>query len=449
MAPAKTAKRAGSKRKNDGDNQFSSRKKAAFHDEELSGEDLSGEEEERVESGEDGSEDEFAGETADETRLRLAKQYLATVTNEVKKIEEDDDADTFNQDAIAHRLQQDIAEAKGKRYKQVADNLVGKEIHASQVFRGHKLSVTSIALSGDDKTLFSAGKEGMVYQWDMESGAKKRIFPDEKYGKIINGLAVSQDGQYVAIGGKDSLVHVYDVRQQKLASSFKGHRDAVTCLAFRKGTHQLFSGSLDRTIKIWNLDEMCYVETLFGHQCQINGIASLLRERCVSVGRDRTMRLWKVMEESQLIFRGHTHSIDTVAMSNEEFFCGGSQDGGVSLWSVMKKKPTVIRRLAHGADEFGNPNWISSVAALNYSDLIASGSCDGLVRLWKCADQNSSLEEIAQLPVKGFVNSLCFSSTGKFLVAGVGQEHRLGRWRRIGDAKNSIVVLPLSDEDLV
>ena len=33
-------------------------------------------------------------------------------------------------------------------------------------------------------------------------------------------------------------------------------------LAFRKGTHQLFSGAHDRTVKIWNLDEMAYIETL-------------------------------------------------------------------------------------------------------------------------------------------------------------------------------------------
>lgn len=33
-------------------------------------------------------------------------------------------------------------------------------------------------------------------------------------------------------------------------------------LSFRKGTHQLFSAAHDRTVKIWNLDEMAYIETL-------------------------------------------------------------------------------------------------------------------------------------------------------------------------------------------
>ena len=37
--------------------------------------------------------------------------------------EDEDDAMTFNQDAIAHRLQQDVSEAKGRHYKLVADKV--------------------------------------------------------------------------------------------------------------------------------------------------------------------------------------------------------------------------------------------------------------------------------------------------------------------------------------
>ena len=43
----------------------------------------------------------------------------------------------------------------------------------------------------------------------------------------------------------------------------------------------------------------------------------------------------------------------------------------------------------------------------------------------------------------GFVNSLQFSPQGDFLLAGVGQEHRLGRWWTIKQAKNAVYVIPL------
>jgi ribosomal RNA-processing protein 9 len=42
--------------------------------------------------------------------------------------------------------------------------------------------------------------------------------------------------------------------------------------AFRDKSHQLFSGSHDRTVRVWNLDQMAFVEQLFGHQADITGI---------------------------------------------------------------------------------------------------------------------------------------------------------------------------------
>ena len=38
--------------------------------------------------------------------------------------------------------------------------------------------------------------------------------------------------------------------------------DSISGLVVRKKTHSLYSCAYDRSIKIWNLDEMAYVETL-------------------------------------------------------------------------------------------------------------------------------------------------------------------------------------------
>lgn len=58
------------------------------------------------------------------------------------------------------------------------------------------------------------------------------------------------------------------------------------------------------------------------------------------------------------------------------------------------------------------------------------------------------LQELGGLPARGFVNSLQFAKSGKFLVAGMGQEPRLGRWARDGSAKNGLLLrnLQLQDE---
>jgi len=46
---------------------------------------------------------------------------------------------------------------------------------------------------------------------------------------------------------------------------------------------------------------MAYVETVFGHQDSVLAIDAMMKERAVSVGgRDNTVRVWKIVEESQL-----------------------------------------------------------------------------------------------------------------------------------------------------
>jgi ribosomal RNA-processing protein 9 len=43
----------------------------------------------------------------------------------------------------------------------------------------------------------------------------------------------------------------------------------------------LYSGSHDRTVKIWNMTERMYVDTLFGHQAEVTSISCLRKERVV------------------------------------------------------------------------------------------------------------------------------------------------------------------------
>lgn len=53
--------------------------------------------------------------------------------------------------------------------------------------------------------------------------------------------------------------------------SLPGHRDAISGLAFRQGTHDLYSCAFDRTLKLWSCDDCTYVDTLFGHQVRLPG----------------------------------------------------------------------------------------------------------------------------------------------------------------------------------
>lgn len=76
------------------------------------------------------------------------------------------------------------------------------------------------------------------------------------------------------------------------------------------------------------------------------------------------------------------------------------------------------------------------------------GSRNGVVKLWKCGNSFRSLTPLFEINIDGFINSMVFTPDGKNLIVGVGQEHKCGRWWRIKETKNKIVVIPLIQTSL-
>uniref|UniRef100_A0A8C5ES16 U3 small nucleolar RNA-interacting protein 2 n=1 Tax=Gouania willdenowi TaxID=441366 RepID=A0A8C5ES16_GOUWI len=363
-------------------------------------------------------------ETPQEKKLRLAKLYLDQLKEEEENKAEED---SFETDLIAGRLQEEVLEQKGQLQRLIAKDLVPPEPSDIRVFRGHKLPVTCLVISPDDKSIFSAAKDCSIIKcWQklhtVPGGRKGTESAIWSHSPILC-MDISSDGKYLATGDMNKLIMIWEAATCKHLYKFTGHKGPVSGLSFRRGSHDLYSASHDRSVKVWNVDENAYVETLFGHQDSITGIDSLSRERCVTAGgRDRTVRVWKIAEESQLVFHGHEGSIDFV-------------------WTLRLRSKQAHG--CHGDSGLEQPHWVASVAALQNSDTVASGSHNSQVNVWKCGPGYRGLQLLFSVPVSGFVNSLKFSASGQFLVAGVGQEHRLGRWWRTKEAKNGIYVIPL------
>ncbi|CAG8805647.1 15620_t:CDS:2, partial [Dentiscutata erythropus] len=355
-------------------------------------------------------------------------------------------------------------------YRTIADTFSFPIVLSTIKSGRQELSITCVACDESGQFFYTGSKDHSIIKWDVKTGKKlhsiiggrKEIKKFDGHTNQILALAVSSDGNYLASGGRDKKINIWSTKENKLLKCFMQHKDSVTGLIFRKGNNQLYSSSLDRTIKLWNVDEMSYIETLFGHQDQVMAIDTLYRERCVTVGaRDRTCRLWKIIEESQLVFRGVTKeatsdngqifkegSLDVVAMIDEDNYLSGGDSGAICLWNINKKKPVFVNQLSHGLQEFESesegsiksPHWITALATLRYSDLFASGSWDGKIRLWKLTNNIRSFTLLTEIPMIGFVNALEFITTTidnkTFLLAGIGQEHKLGRWKKIKKAKN-------------
>jgi ribosomal RNA-processing protein 9 len=375
------------------------------------------------------------------------------------------------------------------------------------VRRGHKLSVTGMSLTPDDSTCYTVSKDGSIARWDIETGARTRfprgppavvdptrggggpMAPPKCGAATLLCCAVSQEHNMLCVAGTDKRIHVWDTRTMKKVHEFASHRGAVTGLAIRDGTGQMFSSSTDKTLKVWSLDDMAYVDTLFGHQSDVLGVAPQRKERVVTVGRDRTCRFWKVAEDSQLIFRPSPGGgqLESVAFTSADTWITGADDGTVALWSTTKKRSVMEWKNVHGfGEEMTGPKfatedevdaavesrldaqaacgmpetpdppssvglcgrWVNAVAVSKGGDLCASGAGDGAIRVWKISDEpGRQLMPLFTLPARGFVNSLAVASSGRFVLAGMGQEPRQGRWGRDAQARNGLLMHRLTLED--
>ncbi|XP_057433277.1 U3 snoRNP-associated protein-like YAO [Lotus japonicus] len=437
-------------------------------------------------------------ETGAEARKRIAQDYLRRVREitqkekEQQSDEDDDDDEDEDEGArdslVAQRLLQDQQEESGRVRRAISSRVqLGGDFG---VLVKHRHSVTAVALSEDDSKGFSASKDGTIMHWDVDSGKSERYkWPSDsvlkshglkdpqgsasRQSKQVLALAVSSDGRYLSTGGLDRHVHIWDTRTREHVQAFPGHRGPVSCLTFRQGTSELFSGSFDRTVKIWNVEDRTYMNTLFGHQSEVLSIDCLRKERVLTAGRDRSMQLFKVHEESRLVFRAPASSLECCCFLSNDEYLSGSDDGSIELWGMKRKKPVYILRNAHALstdslksdqkdiERLPNGNlenghhhpenhhclstfsWVSAVTVCRNSDLGASGAGNGSVRLYAIDSETNDIKSLYNVPLVGFVNSLAFAKSAQFLIAGVGQEPRLGRWGRIPEARNGVSILPL------
>jgi glucose repression regulatory protein TUP1 len=80
-----------------------------------------------------------------------------------------------------------------------------------------------------------------------------RINENDQKDPGVTSVALSPDGRYVAAGSLDKIVRVWDVQTGHLLERLEGHKDSVYSVAFMPDGKTIVSGSLDKTLKLWQL----------------------------------------------------------------------------------------------------------------------------------------------------------------------------------------------------
>ncbi|KAJ8085523.1 general transcription repressor [Marasmius tenuissimus] len=125
------------------------------------------------------------------------------------------------------------------------------------IFEGHTQEVYSIDYSSDGQLIVSGSGDKTVRVWNMEDGTSK-LFTTHEDNAGVTSVRFSSDGRYVAAGYMDDHVRIWEVATEQFVERLRGHQDCIYSVAFTPGDKGLVSGSLDNTLKHWDVSNLSH-----------------------------------------------------------------------------------------------------------------------------------------------------------------------------------------------
>lgn len=240
----------------------------------------------------------------------------------------------------------------------------------------------------------------------------------------VGAVAFSPDKKSLASGSVDKTIKLWQVSMaweiRTLGGWFSGqHTQDVSCLAFSPTGKYLVSGSRDATLKLWQVRTGKQLISVKSHNGGVDSVAFNPKKRLLaSCGRDNKIRIYQSRTLKTIqVLSSRSSGFNCVAFSPDgQILASGSGYRTIELWYVPH-----WQRLGTLA---GHINSVDAIAFSPDSMILASGSSDATIRLWdiRTLTQTSLIQ--GNFPQ---VRSLAFSSDGR-LLASCGGDNTIRIW---------------------
>ncbi len=141
-----------------------------------------------------------------------------------------------------------VVSGSGDKTIKLWDSATGQLVHT---YSGHTDKINSVAFSPDGSFLLSGGDDMTLKLWSVATGAEIRNF---SLDGVVHAVAFSPNG-HIAAANATSRIHLLNVDTGKAVAILVGHWDSVSSLAFSSDGTRLVSGSLDKTVKLWDISK--------------------------------------------------------------------------------------------------------------------------------------------------------------------------------------------------
>lgn len=252
----------------------------------------------------------------------------------------------------------------------------------------HRDLVQSLAFSPDG-TLLASGGFQVVKLWERPQNVQAHKFAVDA---AATATAISSDRKQLAVAS-GKTVQLFDLGSGKPGAKLNGHAENVTAVAFSPDGSKVFTGSADKTVRIWTTadgKEQGKLETP-------QPVAALAvvgdGSKVATGGGDNTIRVWNVADLSkpaeELLdkeLNGHSQPVTSLATlpTDAAQIISGSTDGSIRHWNTANGQ--AVRTMNHGGP-------VVSVAVSHDGQKLVSASPNKIAKLWN-ATNGQQLAEV-------------------------------------------------------
>jgi WD40 repeat protein len=278
------------------------------------------------------------------------------------------------------------------------------------------------ALQQEDHELRAAYDRWLATQPHMRTLAVWRLRADralklvlDGHQRAVNAAAISPDGRYALSGSVDCTLRLWDLASGRDMRHFTGQVGEVYAVAFSADGRYALSGGDDGCLRLWDVASGTQVRNVQAHPLPVHAVVfSPDTQFMLSGSEDGMIYLWhRHSGECVRTFEGHQAYVTALAFSSSgDIAVSGSWDQTVRIWDV--KTGSLLNTL------YGHQDTVTSVALNPIGTTAASGSWDGTVHIWDV--WSGQLANVIE-PSQGEVYTLAFTPDGNFVIVGGQSNH--------------------------